>query len=607
MGFLAPHAPPLAPPVPGDPLSTSEVLERREAAAEPRSRFSRETLVHLAAILVGSVLILVAAFNQPYNENEYVQMNPYGADTIEEITSGTRQPPLDPLLGALFQRLFGIGQLQQRLVPVLAGIGILIVMSLLLRRLRTGGAGMFGVWLLATAPLLIRFSAYTRPYASPLFLMVLFSYAAHRWLEDRRPGWLVVAGVSAAALPATRVPEPNVFLVMAGLTVAFLTVRGVWSWRRSWPVVAIAAAAVAFVGYPMYASLADSASSLYDPSPSGIASRFRGGVEEMLTFFLPLLGDWIPWWPVSLAVLLAALAVPASRRRLFGWWMFWPLLAAPVAFVFAYHFVNTFSFDVRPYRPRFLMFFVPSYILVATALATVVAARETVGRRVRQGLAVLLAVALLGQLPATAKVLFENEAADFEEASEALLRLPEDAIVLYDSASPVGLWRQPFHGEDRYMGDRQPYIGYVANLVKRAKAVPEDGPVYILMLDSRCAYSVVCDIRPADWDTDIPGWRVREDLDKFDLYEPETPLEGREGTIEALTVLGKDLGPKYGHLATLSAAKLIKLEGRPEEARALIQEMYDEAGPALARRIFERIQDRNLDPFPRVPERPQAG
>jgi 4-amino-4-deoxy-L-arabinose transferase-like glycosyltransferase len=34
---------------------------------------------------------------------------------------GTRQPPLDPLLGAAFTHVFGQGQLQQRLVPLLAG------------------------------------------------------------------------------------------------------------------------------------------------------------------------------------------------------------------------------------------------------------------------------------------------------------------------------------------------------------------------------------------------------------------------------------------------------------------------------------------------------
>ncbi|MBA3233588.1 MAG: glycosyltransferase family 39 protein [Propionibacteriales bacterium] len=131
---------------------------------------------YAGAVAVGAVLIVVAAINQPYNQNEIKQVAPYGSNSYVEITGGTRQPPLDPLLGALIQHLLGEGQLRQRLVPMLAGIGTLVVMGLLMRRLRFGVIGAFGLWMMATAPLMVRYSAYARPYALPLFLMVMFVY-----------------------------------------------------------------------------------------------------------------------------------------------------------------------------------------------------------------------------------------------------------------------------------------------------------------------------------------------------------------------------------------------------------------------------------------------
>ncbi|MBA2528356.1 MAG: glycosyltransferase family 39 protein, partial [Euzebyales bacterium] len=137
-------------------------------------------------MVVGTALIVCAGWRQPYNQNELQQLNVYGADTIAEIVGGTRQPPLDPLLGAGVQRLAGVGQLQQRLVPMLAGAGTLIVLSAVFLRAGMGAAGAAGVWLLATAPLMVRYSAYARPYALPVLLMVLLVYFTQRWLAGRR-------------------------------------------------------------------------------------------------------------------------------------------------------------------------------------------------------------------------------------------------------------------------------------------------------------------------------------------------------------------------------------------------------------------------------------
>jgi 4-amino-4-deoxy-L-arabinose transferase-like glycosyltransferase len=570
------------------------ILMREAAPAPAHSRPRRDGWWYAGAVGVGSVLMVAAAINQPYNQNELEQMAPYGSDSIDKIIHGTRQPPLDPLLGALVQHLLGEGQLRQRLVPVLAGMGTLVLMSLLLRRLGMGGAGAFGVWVLATAPLMVRYSAYTRPYALPLFLMTVFGYAAQRWLEERQRWWLVLAAAAAAALPLARVPEPTVFLATTAVVLAWFAHRGRYTWSQAWPLVAISIGALVLVGYPEFRSLESKTSRVFDPSPSGVIDRFGSGVHELVTFLLPLLGTWLPWWPVTVLMILAALALPESRRRLFRWWVWWPVLMAPVVFALAFHFLNPFSFDVRTYRPRFAYFFLPAYILVVVALASVFA--RATSQRLRVCVRVLLGAALLSQLPATANAVLNNEAADYGQAAEVLTQdLPADAIVLYDAPSPAGLWRQPFSARPRYMANT-PFAGEVSNLARHPRRIPKSGPVYVLILDSECAHSVLCNLPAQRWDQDVPGW-IRSRFDRFTLYEPTEGQSGRQGAIDAMVAFAKALGPDLGYPETFAAARLLKLQGNFVEGKALIHGMYAQAGPEVAKTIRDYAQQKELNPF----------
>jgi hypothetical protein len=346
----------------------------------------------------------------------------------------------------------------------------------------------------------------------------------------------------------------------------------------------------------MYRTLAAQAGQVYDPSPAGIAGRFGGGLKEIVTFFFPLLGDWLPWWPITVLVVAATLAIPGARRRLLSWWFFWPLLAAPAVFMVAYHLLNPYPLDVRPYRVRFATFFLPSYLLIVVALGAELEKGRQLSAGVRKGLVVLLCAALLSQLPMTARVLFENDAVDFGQAAHVLTtRLPKDAIVLYDTPSPIGRWRQPFLGKPRYMG-KKPYVKSVSRVGNHLRKLPRHGPVYVLMLDSRCAYSVVCDVRPAKWDESVPGW-AQYRFDRFTLYEPRRPLDGRDGVIETMKAFGEALGPAMGYRETFLAAKLLRNQGRVAEGRTLVQDMYAKASPGVDARIRTIARRRHLNPF----------
>ncbi len=86
-----------------------------KTAARSRSRLDGENRWYAVAVVVGSALIIATAIRQPFSYDEIIQITPYGSNSVVEIVSATRQPPLDPLLGAMFQRLLGMGQLQQLL------------------------------------------------------------------------------------------------------------------------------------------------------------------------------------------------------------------------------------------------------------------------------------------------------------------------------------------------------------------------------------------------------------------------------------------------------------------------------------------------------------
>jgi hypothetical protein len=571
------------------------VADETSVTAACHAKLLGEPLAHMGGVLVGAALLLAAAIRQPFSYDEITQITPYGSNRLVAIVSATRQPPLDPLLGALCQHLFGQGQLQQRLVPVMAGIGILVVTSALMRRLGLGWAGVWAVWVLATAPLAVRYGAYSRPYALPALWMMLFVLASHHWLADRRRGWLWVAAATAVAMPLTRVPESTVFLAVTCLSLGVATRSGSLRWRDARPLIIAAGSSLLLVATPLFLLLsAQTQGSFFDPRPAGIVHRAWPGLEEIASSVVPLLGRSFPWWPLTLAVVIVALGLPSLRRRLFGSWFWWPLLAAPVGFLVAYHLLNPFEFSALPYRARAAYFFVPPFVLVTAAAACAVRTTPRRGRVLRVSVAALLAAALISQLPATADVLTKDAAPDFARAS-ALLRdqVPRDAIVIYDRPTPAGQSRQPFLGQPRYMGSRPRVLDDrdLAGLLDRPTRLT-DKPVYVL-INGQCARPGRCELSRSPWVHPVPGWRLAATAERFSLYRP-TGGSSRTDLVSALQAFGQALGPQLGYVETLWAAALLDREGRHAEARTLVEDLRSRLSPLDRRRADEYAVQVNL-------------
>lgn len=536
-----------------------------------------ELVLHGVAVLLGGVLAVLTALNQPYNQNEWVQIAPYDSWDPAVVTSGTRQPPLDPILGSLVQHAVGVGHLQQRIVPIACGVGLMVVMAALLRRLRLGPHGVLALFVMATAPVFLRFAAYTRPYALPAFLMLLCVWAATRWLDTGRRRWLVAAVVAGFLLPLSRVPEPVVFL---GSSVVLLVLAGWRRWlprREAWWLGGGWLLALVSVGATSALALGSHTAkrtgrSLIDLDPGNALARLPTGLRELRDYVLPLYADWFPWWPVTVLVVVLALALPTSRRNLLRTWWWWPLLLAPLAFLVAYHTVNPFPLDVRHYRIRFAYFWIPP-LVVLVALASQAVARSW--RRAGAWAGPLLVVALLvSQLPTTWRVLTDNDTVDLGQAAATIEReLPADAVVIYDGPAPIGYWRQPFFGSSRlFEGPHARVVTPNRIAAGRVDVGAAAGPVHLLLLDSTCVNSVACDSTPVEWSGDVAGWEAVDRFDRFTLYAPVDGQAGREGAIEALTALAEAYGPEYGVPDAAAAARLLVAAGRDDEAAALVEQ-----------------------------------
>ena len=562
-----------------------------------------ELILYSGAILLGAVLITLTCMWQPYNQNEWAQIETYGSSDPSVIVSGTRQPPLDPLLGALVQHLLGVGQLRQRLVPAVAGIGSLVVMAGLLRRMRLGRVGVLALFLMATAPAFVRYSAYIRPYGVPLFLMLACCYAGSRWLDDGRRRWLVAAAVPALLLPLSRVPEPLVFLGTSMVVLVWAGWRGTLPRVRAWSLAGTLLLTIATVGLVMLRTLesktaasAGQSGHVFDASPVHALERSGTGLREVWNYVLPLLAHWFPWWPVTLAVLVLAALLRDARRTLQGTWFWLPLLAAPLVFLVAYHTFNPYPLDIRHYRARFAYFFVPPLILLAAAVGHSIA-RSAAAKRWGAWLgSAVVALLLVSQLPTTAAVLTENDVPAFGQAGAVLRKeVPRNAVVLYDSPAPGHMWRQPFFGKPRYLVGA-PKVYSVTKLAKGTGHIRRPGPVYLLILDSECASSVVCDMPHRDWKEEVPGFRAVKRFDRFTLYAPVEGQRGAQGTIDALSRLSEAYGPTMATLDTYAEAWLLKSTGQPALAHQRIEEQCSQLDGAAAKGCYGGAAKADLYP-----------
>jgi hypothetical protein len=539
---------------------------------------------YVAGICCGAVLILVAAARQPLDWDEYMQAGPYGSDSLSTMVGGTRQPPLDPLAGGIIQHLFGVGRFQDHLGSALAGIGVLIVFALLMRALKLGAGGAIALWALATAPLMVRYSAYGRPYAMPLFEMLLFAYATQRWLQAGRRRHLLLAAVAAVSMPLTRVPEPCSFLVVAAVALGFLAWRGRYRWSQVAAPLALALGSVIVIGIPLVLKLQHEIKGTAVVSTHPLETLQSGPphLHELVSGVPGLFATWLSWWPLTVALLLVLLLVPQVRRRWTHWWFVLPLLAAPLAFLLAFHLFVTKSF--LGYQPRHAYFWVLP-VAIGFAAVAAVATDHAVAPRLRRGLLVLVAAAIVTQLPTTALVLANSETPDWHQIAQVLTNeLPDDAIVIFEN--PSHHHRAAFSAiyDESWDQASAPRVLPIDGIVSDPTVVSGQGPVYMLILESDCTRCDFPHRHSPPWDRNVAGWSLQR-LDLFSLYSPQNGQSGRAGVLAAMTAFRGTLGAYRASALTVAEARVLRATGQDARAAALIHEMWTHLTSAQAKGV----------------------
>jgi hypothetical protein len=126
----------------------------------------------------------------------------------------------------------GVHERTLRLLPFLAGVGLIVVAWRLARRLLPVEGALLATALTAASPLLVYYSSEFKPYSMDALISVLVGLATVRVIarpEDRRAWWWLAAGGALSVLSSSSAP-----LVLAGAGLALLASPGVRALPRVW-------------------------------------------------------------------------------------------------------------------------------------------------------------------------------------------------------------------------------------------------------------------------------------------------------------------------------------------------------------------------------------
>lgn len=517
------------------------------------------------AIGVAAFVLWREAETEPYHIDELRQVRPYalGIRRLVDASFSQEQPPLDVIVGARFQQVIGVGDVLQRGHSMLAGVVALTCLAALLWRHRVRIGIPITVLVLAFSPVFISFTAYARPYALPLALMLGYLLAVDTWLDSGRWWSGATLAVVAGLLPLSRVFEPPAFLLLVSATVLVFRRRRPYWGRRVWLPIGASAAALMFVEIPVYLRLQSRLTAYQGDGSVSIGDQWRRVIDDSL----PRLADvFVNWW-MAVALVVAALATSYVRRRLVSCWWFWPLALTPIAFFVAFHIRTE---PGQPFYDRYGYYWLPPFAIVVgllvERLVTMVRDRPVSWRTASvSGLLVVLLVAYGAQLGvATAEDLRTTTQGDFRSlGAEIENRLPVTTSIVFDSvAVPLGSYRPGYAGYGRYTSPFRRIYSADALLrwPERAEGIEEyaiaaNGPVL-----------------------SIEGWESVPTSATMTLYLPETPRSGVPELAEDLVRFGEALDPLVGATLRLAGSQLYFDLGLGDEGCAVIGRLLDEDG-----------------------------
>ncbi len=164
-------------------------------------RFRNQILATLL-VLLGTVLRFVTITKSSiwHDEGFSIMLARQPLVQIWQLTARDVHPPGYYAILHVWIRFFGESVFAIRSISAIAGIGIMIIGYLLIKRIAGGRAALLSLLFLALAPFLIRYSQEARMYGLLGLLMIGAVYAIIRILEQpHKAKWYVVYGLCVAA------------------------------------------------------------------------------------------------------------------------------------------------------------------------------------------------------------------------------------------------------------------------------------------------------------------------------------------------------------------------------------------------------------------------
>jgi hypothetical protein len=504
---------------------------------------------------------------EPYHIDELRQTRSY-AGSFEEIIESSfaqDQPPLDPLLNSLLQRLIGVGDWQQRLLSALFGFGAIAGFARLLTRAGLTSGAPYAIFFLGLSPVLLSVLVYARPYALPFFLIVAFLLTTDLWLRERDYRAAVALAPIALLLPLSRTLEPNialgaVILVLIGFHITHRSDRFVGS---IWLPISAAALGVGMVGVPVILRLQSRLAGYTGNTLLPSNEQLMRIVTDLPTS----IGGAIPAWPFLLVLVLGVIASPTARRS-FSWnWWSWVWLILPAGFTLGFLLTTEPS---QPLYNRYLFTIIP---LAGLFVAIVVSDVKNRSRLTGIANTVAIAIVLVTSAIATGTALTSHERGNWKALSIAIMNSTDsDTLVILEQFVPVGAYRTPYAGHPRYLPTG--WLAPRALSVIRDPGLIAEGQNFIFAI---AGPSVV-----------IEGWAETEVDDFFSLYTPMLPQSGPEAAAHAMLAFSRELSQDRGAVLTLAAAALFNHIGRDIEACTLLTGLgLDESVNQRSRELIE--------------------
>jgi len=532
----------------------------------------------LFATLVAVTTCLTAAAVIPYHGDELSQVRTYERSVPYIVRESTRhaQPPLDYFINSIAQKAFGIGDIRQRLLSIIWSCGSLIILGLICIRLGFGIYSASGLFVLALSPVWVEYSAYARPYALPVFLILLYILLVDCLLEGKRLFYGLVLFVVTPILAFSRLVEPAITIGLVTALIVLGRLRNTRSidYMRLSVVGITAIGSIFFVTLPVFVQIQDSVIRSLTGDTQFDLFKLQRLVE------LPgILASSVPFWPAAVCLILIGLCLRHARCELTRHRVFWVLLGVPLATAVI------FFVAAKPdqmYYERYTYFWFPflAFTISGTFSSIAKSQHTFASTSIRVGSTILLLTLLTGGVWELASSLSKIERANYAKASVYIkTNVERDSAILFDAIRPVSSWRPWFYGRPRYISDdwliRGPmFFVYEPGLLKR------DMKIFVLLLNATPS---------------VQNWKSHSVDSYFTFYENDSIPTGPIGAAETFLEFASSLPFLESVPMRLASARLYQYNGRNMKAKRIVDELCEKANSVtkndIRKLLVRRIKD----------------